>query len=55
MHRLLQNKAACEKAYKSFWKEVESFDLALQKKELELAEKEYSDVLGALDEYAKLV
>jgi len=31
------------------------FDLALTKKELALATKEYSDVLTALDEYTKLV
>ncbi|KAL1498863.1 hypothetical protein AB1Y20_013387 [Prymnesium parvum] len=55
LNKVNANKAACEAAYKKYWKEVEMFDLALTKKELALATKEYSDVLTALDEYTKLV
>jgi len=55
MNKVNADKAACEKAYKTFWKEIESFDLACKKKELALATKEYSDVLAALDAYSKLV
>ena len=50
-----QDKAACDKAYKKFWSEVESLDLACKKKELALAQKEYADVLAALEVYTKLV
>ena len=53
--RARQDKAACDKAYKKFWAEVESLDLACKKKELAVAQKEYGDVLAALDTYTKLV
>jgi hypothetical protein len=43
------NKKAAEKAYKKFWTEIEQLDLACEKKELSLAQKEYADVLVALD------
>merc|ERR1719409_543167 len=55
MNKVNSDKAATEKAYKKFWNEVESFDLACKKNELALAQKEYSDVLSALDAYSKLV
>lgn len=55
MNKVNKDKAACEKAYKKFWSEVESLDLACKKKELALAQKEYADVLAALDVYTKLV
>jgi len=42
---------SAKKAYTKFWKEVDSLDLACKKKELALAQKEYSDVLAALKEY----
>jgi hypothetical protein len=42
---------AAKKAYAKFWKEIDSLDLACKKKELALAQKEYSDVLAALKEY----
>merc|ERR1712032_576044 len=38
-------------AYKKYWTEVASFDLALTKKEPALAQKEYEDVLAALKVY----
>lgn len=47
--------AAAAKAYKVFWKEIESLDLACKKKELALAQKEYGDVLAALDVYSKTI
>ena len=43
--------AASAKAYSKFWSEVNALDLAMVKKELDLAKKEYSDVLAALDAY----
>jgi len=49
------DKPAADKAYKKFWTEVESFDLACKKKEPALADKEYGDVLAALEAYTKLV
>lgn len=42
---------AANKAYKKFWMEIESLDLACVKKEYELAKKEYDDVLAALSAY----
>jgi len=39
------------KAYKKFWAEVDQLDLALTKKEPELARKEYEDVKAALVAY----
>ena len=44
-------KAAAAKAYKKFWQEIDQLDLACTKKELDLAKKEYGDVLSALDAY----
>lgn len=44
-----------EKAYAKFWKEVDSLDLACKKKELALAQKEYSDVLAALKEFSATI
>jgi len=55
MNKVNSNKATCDKAYKKFWSEIESFDLACKKKELALATKEYDDVLAALENYIKLV
>lgn len=49
------NSDGVDKAYKVFWKEIESLDLACKKKEPALASKEFQDVLAALDAYAKLV
>lgn len=49
------DKAATEKAYKKYWSEVESFDLACAKKELALAQKEFGDVVAALKAYTDLV
>jgi len=48
-------KAAADDAYAKFWKEIDSLDLACQKKELALAQKEYQDVLAALKAYAALI
>jgi len=47
--------AASKKAYAKFWKEVDSLDLACKKKELALAQKEYSDVLAALKEFTATI
>jgi hypothetical protein len=44
-------KATADKAYKKFWNEVDQLDLACTKKELDLAKKEYGDVLDALKQY----
>ena len=46
---------ACESAYKTFWKEIESLDLACKKKEPALAAKEFGDVLAAMKAYSALV
>jgi len=48
-------KAAAGKAYSKFWSEVNQLDLAVSKKELELAKKEYEDCMGALAEYEAIV
>jgi len=48
-------KKAADAAYKSFWKEIDSLDLACKKKELALAQKEYGDVLAALKKYQESV
>jgi len=44
-------KAEATAAYNKFWKEIQSLDLACEKKELALAQKEYGDVLEALKAY----
>jgi hypothetical protein len=44
-------KAKADKAYKEFWKEIDSLDLACKTKELALAQTEYTDVLEALTKY----
>jgi hypothetical protein len=46
-----EKKAVADKAYKKFWAEVNALDLACVKKELDLAKKEYGDVLAALTAY----
>jgi len=46
-----EKKEAADKAYKTFWKEIDQLDLACVKKEADLAKKEYSDVLAALKVY----
>ena len=46
-----EKKPAADKAYKKFWSEVNQLDLACVKKELDLAQKEYGDVLAALTAY----
>jgi len=48
-------KPEAKKAYAKFWKEIDSLDLACRQKELELAQKEYGDVLDALKEYEALL
>merc|ERR1719247_3201265 len=55
LNKVNSDKKACDKAYKKYWTEIEAFDLALKKKELALSQKEFSDVLAALDAYSKLV
>jgi len=55
MNKVNKDPVAAGKAYKKVWSEIESFDLACQKKELALATKEYDDVLVALDSYIKLI
>ena len=44
-------KPAADKAYKKFWTEIDQLDLACVKKELDLAKKEYDEVLEALTAY----
>ena len=46
---------ACESAYKTFWKEIESLDLACKKLGPALAAKEFGDVLAAMKAYSALV
>jgi hypothetical protein len=46
-----EKKGAAVKAYDTFWKEINSLDLACVKKELDLAQKEYADVKEALKAY----
>jgi len=55
LNKVSKNKAAADKAYAKFWSEVDQLDLACTKKELALAQKEYKDVLSALDAYVKTV
>ena len=55
MNAVNSDKKACESAYKTFWKEVESLDLACKKKEPALAAKEFGDVLAAMKAYSALV
>jgi len=55
LNGVAKDKAAADKAYAAFWSEINSLDLACQKKELALAQKEYQDVLAALDAYEKTV
>jgi hypothetical protein len=47
--------AKAQKAYNTFWNEVNSLDLACVKKELDLAKKEYQDVLDALTAWENVV
>jgi len=51
INKVSPNKAAADKAYKTFWSEVESLDLACKMKEQALAQKEYDDVMKALAAY----
>ena len=55
MNAVNSDKKACESAYKTFWKEIESLDLACKKKEPALAAKEFGDVLAAMKAYSALV
>merc|ERR1719231_196044 len=55
INKNLSDKKAADAAYKTFWKEIDSLDLACKKKELALAQKEYSDVLAALETYKKAI
>ena len=55
MNKVSKDPAASSKAYTKFWNEVNSLDLACTKKELDLAKKEYADVLAALAEYKKTI
>merc|ERR1711908_10471 len=50
-----EKKASATKAYKKFWSEIDSLDLACVKKELDLAKKEYDDVLAALAAYDAVI
>jgi len=55
INKTLKDPAAGKKAYAAFWKEIDQLDLACTKKELDLAKKEYGDVLAALKEYEALI
>ena len=48
-------KTKAQKAYDKFWGEVNQLDLACVKKELDLAQKEYGDVLDALKKYEEII
>ena len=47
--------AGAKKAYAKFWNEINQLDLACTKKELDLAQKEYSDLVAALDSYIEII
>jgi hypothetical protein len=47
-------KVKAEKAYKKYWDEVNSFDLACVKKEPALAQKEFDDLVAALKAYTAI-
>merc|ERR1719247_425591 len=47
--------AKAAKAYKTFWNEINQLDLACVKKELDLANKEYGEVLAALKAYEEII
>ena len=51
INKVSKDPKASAKAYKKVFSEIESLDLACVKKEQDLANKEYSDVLAALDAY----
>merc|ERR1719230_456840 len=55
LNKVAKDPAASSKAYTKFWSEINALDLACTKKELDLAKKEYSDVLAALAEYKKTI
>jgi len=55
INKTLKDSKAADAAYKKFWKEIDSLDLACKKKELALAQKEYKDVLDALEAYKKTI
>lgn len=48
-------KKAATKAYDTFVKKLYALDLACTKKESELAQKEYSELMAALDSYLKVI
>jgi hypothetical protein len=48
-------KVTATKAYEKFWKEIDQLDLACRTKELDLAKKEYGDVLDALKKYEETI
>merc|ERR1719478_1978904 len=49
------SKAKADTAYKKFWSEIDQLDLACRTKELDLAKKEYMDVLDALKKYEEII
>jgi len=51
----IADKESATKAYAKFWKEIDQLDLACRNKELDLAKKEYGDVLAALKVYEGLL
>merc|ERR1719453_1314860 len=55
INKVSKDPAASSKAYTKFWSEINALDLACTKKELDLAKKEYADVLAALAEYKKTI
>jgi hypothetical protein len=55
MNKVCPDKEGAAKAYKKFWSEVNALDLACVKKEPALAQKEYKDVLDAMEAYSKFV
>ena len=55
INKVSKDPAAAGKAYSKFWSEINQLDLACTKKELDLAKKEYQDVLAALAEYQKVI
>jgi len=55
INKVVSDSEGANKAYAKFWKEVDQLDLACSNKELDLAKKEYGDVLAALNAYEGLI
>lgn len=55
MNNVSAKKVEAKKAYDVFWKKINALDLACVKKEYDLANKEYKEVLDALAAYESVI